>query len=106
MTRFAALTSDKPNPLELGLDKQFNDLLKEADKQLEQVITAINDFLEIQKDAFPKFNFVSDEDIFRLIRNYKNLNYFTENPTLLDEYFLWCFTIGFNKDVIHSVISP
>jgi len=88
------------------IEKDINlyKLLGENNKLLASIIKSLNDYLNIKRKAFPRFYFVSDEDLMKILAQ-------TKDPTLVQPHLGKCFeginTVIFDNAnvIIHSMKS-
>lgn len=90
---------EKENPN--NILKNFTDNCASLDK----ITKSLNDYLNTKRKAFPRFYFVSDEDLMRILAQ-------TKDPTLIQPHIQMCFE-GINRlvfdktdSIIEGMISP
>ena len=60
-------TLEQPNLKTLSLNRSLIDSLIEANKRLEAIQKGLNNYLETKRTAFPRFYFLSNEDLLEIL---------------------------------------
>lgn len=90
--------------ISLATHSDFNEKLKALLEQCERCQKALQDFLESKRNKFPRFYFISDEDLLEILGHSKN-------PTVIQNHlkklFMGIHTVEFNpeKTAITHMIS-
>jgi dynein heavy chain len=65
-------TLEQPHLKTLSLNRSLTDNLIEANKRLEAIQKGINNYLETKRAAFPRFYFLSNEDLLDILSHIKD----------------------------------
>ncbi|CUG03846.1 Hypothetical protein, putative [Bodo saltans] len=61
-----------PRIMSLAVHTDYSEKLKSIQEQMERCQKALNEFLEQKRDKFPRFYFISDEDLLEILGQSKN----------------------------------
>ncbi|KAK3917290.1 Dynein heavy chain 1, axonemal [Frankliniella fusca] len=70
--RIMKTASDYPKPIAICPDKRLLEQLKENRAVLEQVLKGLSDYLEGKRVAFPRFYFLSDDELLEILAQNRN----------------------------------
>ncbi|XP_052133206.1 dynein axonemal heavy chain 1-like, partial [Frankliniella occidentalis] len=70
--RIMKTASDYPKPVAICPDKRLLEQLKENRALLEQVLKGLSDYLEGKRMAFPRFYFLSDDELLEILAQNRN----------------------------------
>lgn len=90
--------------MSLAAHTEFRDILKNVAEQLELCQKSLNKFLEQKRDSFPRFYFISDDDLLEILAQSKN-------PTIIQSHlkklFMGIHSVQFDqqKENILKIIS-
>ena len=84
-----------PRLMSLAQHPDYAEKLKSIQEQFDRSQRALNDFLEQKRDRFPRFYFVSDEDLLEILGQ-------SRNPTVIQQHlkklFMGISAVTFNND--------
>lgn len=76
---------------------------KNCNTTLDEVLHSLSEYLESKRSDFPRFYFLSDDELIEIISE-------TQNPLLVTKYLSKCFeginSLEFNDKKIIKIISP
>jgi hypothetical protein len=75
---------DNPEVISLCPEARLRDNLREANKLLEQVQKGLSEYLETKRMAFPRFYFLSDDELLQILSQ-------TKDPKAVQPHLRKCF---------------
>lgn len=84
--------------LNLGRIKDLEHILSSAHESLENIQKNLNEYLENKRKAFPRFYFLSNEDLIQILGD-------VQNPKKIQQHLKKCFE-GIDRVTFHKRRTP
>ena len=84
--------------LNLGRIKDLEHILSSAHESLENIQKNLNEYLENKRNAFPRFYFLSNEDLIQILGD-------VQNPKKIQQHLKKCFE-GIDRVTFHKRRTP
>ena len=79
-----AMEANNPNVITLCPDARLLENFRECNKLLEQVQKGLSEYLETKRASFPRFYFLSDDELLEILSQ-------TKDPTAVQPHLRKCF---------------
>ncbi|XP_066451266.1 dynein axonemal heavy chain 14 isoform X2 [Eleutherodactylus coqui] len=90
---------DSPNALRATTAPGVLEILQTNNGHLEKILKCLEDFLEIKRRVFPRFYFLSNDDLLSILAESKN-------PDVVQPHLVKCFENIQHLDIKHHLNSP
>ncbi|KAM9316864.1 dynein axonemal heavy chain 14 [Gastrophryne carolinensis] len=92
-------TKDRPNALRAATAPGVLEILQTNNAHLEKILKCLEDFLEIKRRVFPRFYFLSNNDLLAILAECKN-------PNVVQPHLAKCFENIRHLDIKYPIKSP
>ena len=82
--KMMAMAANNPNVITLCPDARLLENFRECNKLLEQVQKGLSEYLETKRASFPRFYFLSDDELLEILSQ-------TKDPTAVQPHLRKCF---------------
>ncbi|OCT79469.1 dynein heavy chain 14, axonemal [Xenopus laevis] len=90
---------DRPSALRAAIAPGLLEVLQNNNAHLEKILKCLEDFLEIKRKVFPRFYFLSNEDLLAILSESKN-------PDVVQPHLVKCFENIRHLDITFPIKSP
>ncbi|XP_075719503.1 dynein axonemal heavy chain 14 isoform X3 [Rhinoderma darwinii] len=90
---------DRPNALRAATAPGVLEILQTNNNHLEKILKCLEDFLEIKRRVFPRFYFLSNDDLLSILAESKN-------PNVVQPHLVKCFENIQHLDIKHHLNGP
>ncbi|KAM8945402.1 dynein axonemal heavy chain 14 [Pelodytes ibericus] len=90
---------ERPNALRAATAPGVLETLQNNNTHLENILKCLEDFLEIKRRVFPRFYFLSNDDLLSILAESKN-------PHVIQRHLVKCFENIRHLDIKHPIKSP
>ncbi|KAM5165262.1 dynein axonemal heavy chain 14 [Mantella aurantiaca] len=92
-------TKDKMNALRAATAPGVLEILQTNNAHLEKILKCLEDFLEIKRRVFPRFYFLSNDDLLAILAE-------SRNPNVVQPHLVKCFENIRHLDIKYPIKSP
>ncbi|KAM4770854.1 dynein axonemal heavy chain 14 [Rhinophrynus dorsalis] len=92
-------TQDRSNALRAATVPGLLEMLQTNNAHLEKILKCLEDFLEIKRKVFPRFYFLSNDDLLAILAESKN-------PNVVQPHLVKCFENIRHLDIKYPIKSP
>ncbi|XP_068088957.1 dynein axonemal heavy chain 14 isoform X3 [Hyperolius riggenbachi] len=92
-------TKDRPNALRAATAPGVLEILQTNNAHLEKILKCLEDFLEIKRRVFPRFYFLSNDDLLAILAESKN-------PNVVQPHLVKCFENIRHLNIVYPIKSP